>query len=135
MAFTLSLHTPSPTSGDAPRQFFRLVQDTPPSSTIPDLSGLHRLEIPDFPVPDTGQTRSRLVYVFIPDTYTPPARDAQGKWPCPGGYPLTFTLHGSGQTADDFQNNYTNLITQCNNQGVILIIPQGAPNPTTGKYG
>ncbi len=57
----------------------------------------------------------------------------------PAGYsdavptPLAMIFHGGGQSASSFTSNHPALMAKANTEGIILVIPDGTPNPVNGK--
>lgn len=98
-----------------PAGYFRLRPAAPYDFSVPSAPGTHLLALLD-------QERIRTYRLVIPASYNPLV-----------AAPAVFVFHGSGQSAASFLGNHPNLISKAGAEGVILVVPDGTPNPASGK--
>lgn len=97
------------------RLFFQLEESAPYEFGVPSSPGQYELALQD-------QEWLRTYRLILPASYS----NAQPA-------PLALIFHGSGQSARSFSTNHPALLTKANAEGVILVIPDGTPNPVNGK--
>lgn len=86
-----------------------------PTLVVPTAPGQYNLQLCD-------QGYSRLFRLQVPATYNPA-----------NATPVVFTFHGGKQTVESFSAEHPALFTKCNNEGVILVLPQATVHPQTGQ--